>query len=130
MRSRLVRAEAEMGADLMALVVASCMYFGISLGPSDWLGHAGEKWSFGMAQHGHMNQWEEWEFLGFWGEAGEGKRGDEASRRLLTLWMRELLDAVGVEMERGFFRACGEHLLRASDRNACSLLKPMKSFLV
>ena len=56
MRRRLVRAEAEIGAALIAFVVASCTYLGMGLGPSDWVGQAGEKWSLGIAQHGHINQ--------------------------------------------------------------------------
>ena len=40
------------------------MYLGIGLGPLACEGHEGEKWSFAMAQQGHINQCE-WYEVGF-----------------------------------------------------------------
>ena len=59
MRFRLAFAECEIGAALIAEVVAVRMFWGIGFGPLAWVGQAGEKWSFTIPQHGHMNQCEE-----------------------------------------------------------------------
>ena len=44
----------------MAEMVADRMCVGIDFAPLACVGHAGEKWSFILAQHGQMNQCEEW----------------------------------------------------------------------
>ena len=56
MRLRLAFADCEIGAALIAAVVAVRMLWGIGFGPLAWVGHAGEKWSFTTPQHGQMNQ--------------------------------------------------------------------------
>ena len=115
---RFVRADGVMGALFMAFVVASWIYLGIGLGPLAWVGHRGEKWSFGVAQHGQMNQCDECFCpLGVGiGECciveGEGDFGV----RCIRLWREVIGGVVG----------CIAHLFRASVRNACSELKPVK----
>ena len=54
LRKRFVFAACDMGAVLMALMEASWMYLGIGLAPWACEGHEGEKWSFGVAQHGDI----------------------------------------------------------------------------
>ena len=56
-RSRLVLAVCVIGVELIRFFVAAIVDVGIGVGPLAWVGHAGEKWSFTTAQHGHINQW-------------------------------------------------------------------------
>ena len=60
-RRRLSLIDWGMEADFIAAFVASCMYFGMGLAPLDWVGQAGAKCSFGLLQHGHMNQYDDLE---------------------------------------------------------------------
>lgn len=57
--SKLVLAELETGALSIAARVVSLIGSGTDLGPLDWEGHAGEKWSFCFAQHGQIYQWDD-----------------------------------------------------------------------
>ena len=59
MRRRSVLAASVIGALLMAVRVAVRVLSGIGVGPLDWVGQEGEKWSLGTAHSGQINQWEE-----------------------------------------------------------------------
>ena len=54
--SKFVLAACEIGADLISCFVFAIVIFGMGDGPFVCVGHAGEKWSLAVAQHGQMNQ--------------------------------------------------------------------------
>ena len=54
--SKLALEVEEIGAALMSCFVLVTVALGIAVGPFACVGHAGEKCSLTVAQHGHMNQ--------------------------------------------------------------------------
>ena len=129
-RRRFDLADWVIGALSMLARVDSCTYFGMGFGPSAWVGQAGEKWSLGTPQHGQMNQWED--FVG-------GELGFVLPALLLVMGLWEFLLGewisglvLGVREWFGSLDAWFElvTLFLASDKKACSLLKPMSRTLV
>ena len=124
MRSKFALADCGIFAALMALMVESCMYFGTGLGPFACDGHAGEKWSLGIAQHGQINQCEELEEAVLDVDAGLLLMG---CKGLCALCMRVQLLGVSDDVLPPL--CCVAYLLLASSKNACSQLNPVRSFL-
>ena len=55
---RFVLADWGIGAELMEAKVADFIDSATGLGPFNWVGQEGEKWSFTLQQQGHINQCE------------------------------------------------------------------------